>query len=98
MELKAKKVLVIGLARTGEECARFLARRGASVLVTDVRLEQELKQEMDALAELPVRYLLGSEDTSFLEDVDFVIPSPGVPAGDGFVRGGREGGIQILSG
>ena len=97
MELKAKKVLVIGLARTGEECARFLARRGASVLVTDVRLEQELKQEMDALAELPVRYLLGSEDTSFLEDVDFVIPSPGVPAGNILLREARKRAIEILS-
>src|SRR5919108_5679257 len=97
MELKDKKVLVIGLARTGEECARFLAHRGASVLVTDVRSEQELKQEMDALAELPIRYLLGAEDTSFLRDVDFVIPSPGVPAENLFIREANGRAIEILS-
>ena len=43
MELRGKKILVIGLARTGRECARFLAQRGAIVLVSDLRAETELR-------------------------------------------------------
>ena len=97
MELRDKSALVIGLARTGRECARFLARRGASVRVTDVRSERELKQEMDALAELPVRYCLGAEDRSWLDDVDFVVPSPGIPAENTLLRAAQERGIEILS-
>ena len=97
MELKDKKVLVVGLARTGRECARFLAQRGARVLVTDVRLEPELKQEMDALAELPIRYFLGGEDRSLAQDVDFVVPSPGVSAKNVFLQTAKERGIEILS-
>ena len=59
MELKGKTVLVLGLARTGSECARFLINEGANVLVSDRRSEQELAPEMTSLAGLPIRYLLG---------------------------------------
>src|SRR5438093_1089865 len=68
MEIKGKKVLVLGLARTGKECARFLAQRGASVQVTDVRSEEELKQEMETLAALPIRYFLGGEELEWIEE------------------------------
>jgi UDP-N-acetylmuramoylalanine--D-glutamate ligase len=59
MELKGKEVLVLGLARTGMECARFLAEHGAKVRVTDLRSEQDLKHGMESLRELPIQYLSG---------------------------------------
>ena len=61
MELRGKKILVVGLGRTGRECARFLAQRGANVLVSDLRGESELAQEMTSLAGLPIEYRLGGE-------------------------------------
>jgi UDP-N-acetylmuramoylalanine--D-glutamate ligase len=79
MELSGKKVLVIGLARTGRECARFLAGQGASVSVSDLRPAAQLKPELEALADLPIRYHFGSEQLAWLDGVDRVIPSPGVP-------------------
>jgi UDP-N-acetylmuramoylalanine--D-glutamate ligase len=97
MEIKGKKVLVIGLARTGRECARFLAQHGASVRVTDVRSEEELKQEMETLAGLPIRYFLGGEDPNWLEGVDIIVPSPGVPAENVLLKEGSRRGIKILS-
>src|SRR6266480_7618749 len=97
MEIKGKKVLVLGLARTGRECARFLAQRGASVQVTDVRSEEELKQEMETLAALPIRYFLGGEDPDWLEGVDIIVPSPGVPAENVLLKEGNRRGIKILS-
>ena len=97
MEIKGKKVLVLGLARTGRECARFLAQRGASVRVTDVRSEEELKQEMETLAALPIRYFLGGEDPDWLEGVDIIVPSPGVPAENVLLKEGSRRGIKILS-
>ena len=39
MELKDKKILVVGLARTGVAVARFLAEQGAQVTVTDMKDE-----------------------------------------------------------
>ena len=70
MELRGKKILVVGLGRTGRECARFLAQRGATVLVSDLRGESELAQEMTSLAGLPIEYRLGGEQTAWLDGVD----------------------------
>jgi UDP-N-acetylmuramoylalanine--D-glutamate ligase len=97
MDLRDKKVLVVGLARTGRECARFLVTQGANVLISDRRAEEELKDEIAELAGMPVRYLLGGEDRTWLEGVDAVVPSPGVPAENALVQEARARGIEILS-
>ena len=79
MELAGKNFLIIGLARTGSECARFLARRGANVWVSDLRPAEDLEAEIDHLAGLDVGYRLGGQEVSWLDGIDCVIPSPGVP-------------------
>ena len=97
MELKGKKVMVLGLARTGSAAARFLLRQGADVLVSDCRKESELQRETAALAGLPVRYFLGGEGPAWLEGVDLVIPSPGVPQENPLLREASRRGIEIQS-
>ena len=79
MDLRGKKVMVLGLARTGRDTARFLAQREAIVLVSDLRPAADLQDELNALAGLPIQYHLGGEDLNWLEGVDIVVPSPGVP-------------------
>lgn len=97
MELKGKTVLVLGLARTGSACARFLANEGAKVVVSDRRSEMELQTEMAALAGLPLRYLLGGEEIAWLEDVQWVVPSPGVPQDNTLLREAAKRRIPVLS-
>jgi UDP-N-acetylmuramoylalanine--D-glutamate ligase len=97
MELKGKKVMVLGAARTGIATARFLAQRGAEVLVTDRRSEIELSGEMKAIAGLPIRFLLGGEDPAWVEGVDLVIPSPGVPQENPLLQEAERRGAGILS-
>jgi UDP-N-acetylmuramoylalanine--D-glutamate ligase len=97
MDLKGKKVMVLGLARTGSAAARFLARQGADVLVSDCRKESQLQRETAALAGLPVRYFLGGEDPAWLEGVDLMIPSPGVPQENPLLREASRRGVEILS-
>ena len=97
MELKGKKVLVIGLARTGRECARFLVEQGASVTVSDLRPEAELKDEVKSLAGLPIRYFFGAEERRWLEAIDCVIPSPGVAAENPLLSEAVASGIPVLS-
>ena len=97
MELNGKKFLVLGLARTGSECARFLVNRGARVSVSDLRSEPELKQEMASLAGLSIGYFLGGEDRNALAGVDCVIPSPGVPAENPLLRDAVARDIAVLS-
>ncbi|MGH7812279.1 MAG: UDP-N-acetylmuramoyl-L-alanine--D-glutamate ligase [Candidatus Binatia bacterium] len=97
MDLREKKVLVVGLARTGAECARFLARKGARVSVCDVRSADELKQDVAALTGLPVEFHFGAEATGWLENVDYVVPSPGVPMQNVLLQAALARGIPVLS-
>ena len=97
MELSDKKVLVVGLARTGIECARFLLNQGAKVAVSDLRSETDLSQEIEALKGLPIDYLLGREERRWLDDVELVVPSPGVPPFNPLLQEACSRGVQILS-
>jgi UDP-N-acetylmuramoylalanine--D-glutamate ligase len=97
MNLKGKRVLVIGLARTGSECARFLARQGASVLVSDLRSREELNPAVAALAGLPIEYRLGGEEPNWLAGIDYVVPSPGVAMENRLLREAVARQIPILS-
>jgi len=97
MELAGKRFLVIGLARTGGECARYLARRGANVWVSDVRRADDLKPEIASLAGLNVGYRLGGEEESWLDGIDYVIPSPGVPRENFLLQRAAERRIPVLS-
>ena len=96
-ELKGKRVMVLGLARTGIETARFLAGQGAEVIVSDLKPKSELRKEVEALSHLPIRFFLGGEDRAWLDGVEFLVPSPGVPAENSLLRGARERGIEIMS-
>jgi len=97
MELQEKKVLVIGLARTGRECARFLAQQGARVSISDLRAADQLSDEIAALAGLPLTYRLGGEDKSWLDGMDYVVPSPGVPMENLLLREAVTRNIPVLS-
>ncbi len=79
--------MVLGLARTGLETARFLVRHGAEVLVSDCKNGSELEKEVEALSDLPVQgFFLGGEQRSWLNAVDLLIPSPGVPQNNALLR------------
>jgi UDP-N-acetylmuramoylalanine--D-glutamate ligase len=97
MELRGKRFLVIGLARTGRECARFLAQRGAAVLLSDRRSAVDLGAEIANLKGLGVDYRLGGENASWLDGIDGVIPSPGVPPENVLLAQAQARRIPVLS-
>lgn len=97
MDLKGKRVLVIGLGKTGTETARFLVGRGASVLIADEKPESELRPFVDMLGGLEVDLDTGHHKTGLLSKVDFVVPSPGVPPVNVLLAGAVERGIEIIS-
>jgi UDP-N-acetylmuramoylalanine--D-glutamate ligase len=97
IDLKNKRVLVVGLARTGVATALFCAARGAMVTATESRKEVELGIALDVLHSAGVNLELGGHrDQTFLEQ-DLIIPSPGVPADAPQLRAARERGIAIWS-
>src|SRR6185369_9507084 len=79
MELKNKNILVVGLAKTGVACARFLALRGALVTVTDMRDEAALAAPLAELAGIRIKRELGLHDDATFLGSDMIVVSPGVP-------------------
>ena len=98
VELKNKRVLVVGLARTGVATAMFCAARGAAVTATDSRSEAEVGEEISAkLRASSVNVELGGHrEQTFLQQ-DLIIPSPGVPADAPLLRAARAKGVTIWS-
>jgi UDP-N-acetylmuramoylalanine--D-glutamate ligase len=96
-ELRGKRVLVVGLARTGVATALFCVARGAHVTATDARTENEIGEAIAPLRTSGVRLELGGhrEDT-FLEQ-DLIVPSPGVPADAPLLQAARVKGVTIWS-
>ncbi len=80
IDLAGKRVLVVGLARTGVVTALFSAGYGATVTATDERTETELQETAAKLRAAGVMLELGGHRAeSFLEQ-DLIVVSPGVPA------------------
>ena len=76
MELAGKKVLVVGLGRSGVAAARLCQQRGARVTATDLRAAEALGP-----LDLPgVTLELGRHDTATFVAADLIVLSPGVPA------------------
>ncbi|HWI40826.1 MAG TPA: UDP-N-acetylmuramoyl-L-alanine--D-glutamate ligase [Verrucomicrobiae bacterium] len=97
MELRDKKILVMGLARTGVSAARFLARRAAGVTVTDLRGEAELAPALEALQGLGVTAELGRHEAASFRSADLVVVSPGVPMENPFLAAARDAGVPVIS-
>lgn len=76
---RGKRVLVIGLARSGQAAVRFLSEQGAQVTGTDQKEEGALGQGFQELKELPVALVTGGYPQVGPDDYDLVIVSPGVP-------------------
>ncbi len=79
MELKGKKVLVVGLGKSGLAAALFLRRRGAQVTVSDLRSAQALSKEIPSLLEAGVSVEAGGHGLLTFRRQDLIVVSPGVP-------------------
>jgi UDP-N-acetylmuramoylalanine--D-glutamate ligase len=97
LELKGKRVLVIGLARTGVATALFCAERGALVAATDTRSADELGDCVSKLRDAGVQLQLGGYSDAILHGQELVVPSPGVPADAPLLSHARDLKITVWS-
>jgi UDP-N-acetylmuramoylalanine--D-glutamate ligase len=79
MELKGKKVLVVGLGKSGLAAALFLRQRGAQVTVSDMRSAAALAKEIPALLEHGIMVETGGHGLLTFRRQDLIVVSPGVP-------------------
>jgi UDP-N-acetylmuramoylalanine--D-glutamate ligase len=79
MELKGKKILVVGLGKSGVASAIFLRGLGAQVTVSDVRSVEALARELPALLDAGVMVEAGGHGLLTFRRQDLIVVSPGVP-------------------
>ncbi len=92
---KAATAVVVGLGRTGFSCARYLAKRGWRVAVTDTReAPPELARLRAMDAAIEVR--LGGLDPALLEEALCVVVSPGISLAAPFFTEARRRGLEIV--
>jgi UDP-N-acetylmuramoylalanine--D-glutamate ligase len=96
IDLTGKKVLVVGLARSGAAAARLCAREGARVTVTDRRTATELAPAVHALGNAQVSFALGGHTERDFTGCDLVVVSPGVPLSLPEIGAARRAGVPVL--
>jgi UDP-N-acetylmuramoylalanine--D-glutamate ligase len=79
MELKDKRVLVVGLGKSGVASALFLKEHGARVTVSDTKSGDELRNEIPALLDQGITVETGGHGERTFRGQDLIVVSPGVP-------------------
>jgi UDP-N-acetylmuramoylalanine--D-glutamate ligase len=79
IDLTGKRVLVVGLARTGIATALFCAARGAHVTASEERPESEVAEAAEKLRAAGCALELGGHTQKTFIEQDLIVPSPGVP-------------------
>jgi len=94
---KDKKVVVIGLARSGIAAAHLLQKAGAEVFVTDSSSNDKLKEPAKDLTRYGIKVELGGHTIDFIRDKDLVVISPGVSDKSQAIIWANEFKIPIIS-
>jgi UDP-N-acetylmuramoylalanine--D-glutamate ligase len=97
LDLEGVSVVVVGLARSGVAAAEFLARRGAVVVATDVKTENQLPQDVLRLREKGIRLDLGGHRRETFAGASMVVVSPGVPWDRPELESARASGAEVMA-
>ncbi|MGE0867826.1 MAG: UDP-N-acetylmuramoyl-L-alanine--D-glutamate ligase [Kofleriaceae bacterium] len=96
IELDGKRVVVVGLAQTGVAVAKFCAKRGARVVITDGKSADKLAEPIRQLEGMPVRFELGGHDLTTYLAAELIVMSPGVPSLPE-TRAAAAAGIEVIA-
>ena len=94
-----KKILVLGMARSGYEAAKYLVKRGNTVILNDGgSAEKQKKEQIEELEKLGVTLIFGSHPDDLLDDTfDYLIKNPGIPIDHKYVLKARELNIEVIN-
>jgi UDP-N-acetylmuramoylalanine--D-glutamate ligase len=94
-ELKDKKVVVYGLAKSGLAAIRLLRAHGARVTALDSRNEQALGETARELKSQDVALVTAPPPAGLLESQELVVVSPGVPLALPELQAARKAGVPV---
>ncbi|MBQ2952693.1 MAG: UDP-N-acetylmuramoyl-L-alanine--D-glutamate ligase [Clostridia bacterium] len=90
-----KRVLVVGMARSGVAAAKLLHKAGARVIINDSKTAEALGDALAPLADFDIEYRLGCPAGECLDGIDCMVISPGIPDAAAFVVKAKEMGIYV---
>jgi UDP-N-acetylmuramoylalanine--D-glutamate ligase len=96
MELKDKRVLVVGLGKSGVASALFLKAHGARVTVSDTKSGDELRNEIPALLDHGITVETGGHGERTFRGQDLIVVSPGVPVDAPLLAQARAMGEAVI--
>ena len=97
MELSERKVLVVGVGKTGIETVKFLLKRGADVSVSDNSPLEKITEQAEMLESWGVELESGGHKKETFLSADMIVLSPGVPFNIPPVEEAIRSGIEVIS-
>jgi UDP-N-acetylmuramoylalanine--D-glutamate ligase len=96
LDVNNKRVLVVGLGKSGVASAIFLHERGARVTVSDSKSEEQLRDEIPTLLDRGIAVESGGHGERTFRQQDLIVVSPGVPADAPPLQQARALGIPVV--
>lgn len=96
MDVRNKKVVILGAARSGISAALLLKKLGSFLFVSDIASKEQKQQEIKTLEEMGIPFEFGQHSDKIF-DADFVVLSPGIPITLPKIRSITKKGIPIYS-
>jgi UDP-N-acetylmuramoylalanine--D-glutamate ligase len=96
MDIKDKRVLVVGLGKSGVASALFLKAHGARVTVSDTKSGDELRNEIPSLLDHGITVETGGHGERTFRGQDLIVVSPGVPVDAPLLAQARAMGEAVI--
>lgn len=97
MDFNGKKIVVIGMGKTGIASAAFLGKKGAQVTVTDEKSPDQWNVEFEKIAREKWLEVGEYGNVSILKDAEMVVPSPGIPPDNKLLVAALKNNIAVVS-
>lgn len=98
LKLFDKKVLVLGLSKSGISAAKYLNKNGAEVFLTEYRQEKpEDRVKIEELEALGIKVEMGGHSDEFINDSYIAVTSPGIPPHSEIMQKLKNAKVQVIS-
>jgi UDP-N-acetylmuramoylalanine--D-glutamate ligase len=105
MKLQEKKIMIMGLGLNdgGFGAVKYaISERASEIIITDLRTADILQETIDKINKLPqhsipIKYILGQQNTQDYIDIDILIKNPGIPDNSPYLMAAQEAGVIITT-